>query len=122
MNDSVKKKRMTVADFFTSLSSDEDFIYAVAHTGSFKKNVMRCFKQNLDLNELYKIIASLAKLETLPPKNKVHHLTGYGKEKQGEKYMECHIAPDWLLIWVQKDCEMILVLTGTGSHANMFGM
>jgi len=63
---------------------------------------------------------SLAKLETLPPKNHVHHLTGYGKERKGEKFMECHIAPDWLLIWVQKDDEMILVLTNTGSHSNMF--
>ena len=65
---------------------------------------------------------NLAKLETLPPKNHVHHLTGYGKERKGEKFMECHITPDWVLVWVQKDNEMILVLTNTGSHANMFGM
>ena len=36
--------------------------------------------------------------------------------------MECHVTPDWLLIWVQKDDEMILIFTNTGSHANMFGM
>jgi len=49
-------------------------------------------------------------------------LTGYGKERKGEKYMECHVAPDWLLIWVQKDNEMVLVFTNTGSHAKMFGI
>jgi mRNA-degrading endonuclease YafQ of YafQ-DinJ toxin-antitoxin module len=73
---------MTVADFFKALASNKDFIYAVAHTNSFKKNVKLCYKQNLDLNELYKVIASLAKLEALPPKNKLHSLTGYGKEKK----------------------------------------
>ena len=122
MNDNnVQKQRMTVVEFFESLASNEDFIFAVAHTNSFKKNVKLCYKQNLDLNELYKVIVSLAKLEILPPKNRVHRLMGYGKERNDEKYMECHIAPDWLLIWVQKDDEMILVFTNTGSHANMFG-
>jgi mRNA interferase YafQ len=116
-----KKQRMTVAEFFEALEANEDFIYAVAHTNSFKKNVKLCYKQNLDLNELYKVIASLAKLETLSPKNHVHHLTGYGKEIKGEKYMECHVAPDWVLIWVQNDNEMILIFTSTGSHSNMFG-
>ena len=120
MNDHAKTLRMTVVEFFETLALNNDFIYAVAYTNSFKKNVKLCYKQNLDLNELYQVIASLAKLETLPPKNHVHHLTGYGKERKGEKFMECHISPDWLLIWVQKDDEMILVLTNTGSHSNMF--
>jgi len=122
MNDNVQKKRMTVDEFFEALASNEDFIFAVAHTNSFKKNVKLCYHQNLDLNELYQVIASLAKLETLPSNNRLHRLTGYGKERKGEKYMECYVAPDWLLIWVQKDEEMILVFTNTGSHAKMFRM
>ena len=65
MNDNAKKQRMTVADFFEALASNEEFIFAVAHTNSFKKNVKLCYKQNLDLGELYKVIVSLAKLETL---------------------------------------------------------
>ena len=121
-DNNVHKQRMTVIEFFESLESNEDFIFAVAHTNSFKKNVKLCYKQKLDLNELYKVIVGLAKLEILPPKNRVHRLPGYGKERKNEKYMECHVAPDWLLIWVQKDNEMILVFTNTGSHANMFGM
>ena len=116
-----EKLRMNVADFFTALASNENFVFAVAYTNSFKRNVKLCYKQNLDLNELYKVIESLAKLEILPPKNRVHPLIGFGKERQGEKYMECHISPDWLLIWVQKDNEMILVLTNTGSHSDLFG-
>jgi mRNA interferase YafQ len=122
MKDNAKEKRMTVTDFFDALASSEDFIFAVAHTNSFKKNVKLCYRQNLDLYELYKVISSLAKLETLPLKNRVHRLLGYGKELKGEKYMECHVAPNWLLIWVQKENEMILVFTNTGIHANMFGM
>jgi mRNA interferase YafQ len=120
MNDNSKMPRMTVAGFFEALVSNEEFIYAVAHTNSFKKDILHCYKQNFDLNELYRVIASLAKLETLPPKNHVHRLTGYGKERKGEKFMECHIAPDWLLIWVQKNDEMVLVFTNTGSHADLF--
>jgi len=119
--DTNEKLRMNVADFFTALASNEDFVFAVAYTNSFKRNVKLCYKQNLDLNELYKVIESLAKVETLPIKNRVHRLTGFGKERPDEKYMECHILPDWLLIWVQKDNEMILVLTNTGSHSNLFG-
>jgi len=113
-------QQMTVKDFFAALASNEDLIFAVAYTNSFKKNVKLCHKQKLDLNELYKVITTLAKLEELPSKNRVHQLTGYGKERKGEKYMECHIASDWVLIWVQKDEEMILVFTSTGSHSNMF--
>ena len=113
---------MTVEEFFDALASNEEFIFAVAHTNSFKKNVKLCYRQNLDLKELYGVIESLAKSETLPSKNRVHRLLGYGKEQKGEKYMECHVAPDWLLIWVQKEDEMVLVFTNTGSHANMFGM
>jgi mRNA interferase YafQ len=119
MSDCTKKQRMTVADFFSALASNEDYIYAVAYTGSFKKNVNLCAKQNLDLNELYEVITCLAKQETLPRKNHIHRLKGYGKERKDEKYMECHIAPDWLLIWVQKDDEMILVFTNTGSHSKL---
>ena len=122
MGNSAKKEKMNVDDFFEALASNEDFVFAVAHTNSFKKNVKLCYKQNLDLNELYQVIVSLAKSETLPPKNRVHALTGYGKVRKGEKYMECHVAPDWLLIWVQNNDEMILVFTNTGSHAKMFGM
>jgi mRNA interferase YafQ len=122
MENSVKKQRMTVTEFFANLETNKELIFAVAYTNSFKKNVKLCDKQNLDLNELYDVIVSLAKQEQLPPKNRVHSLTGYGKERKGEKFMECHISPDWLLIWVQKNDEMILVFTNTGSHANLFEM
>ena len=47
---------------------------------------------------------------------------GLEEYRQGEKYMKCHVEPDWVLIWVQKDDEMILVFTNTGAHSNMFGM
>jgi mRNA interferase YafQ len=112
--------KMTIEAFFENLACNQEFIYAVAYTDSFKNGVKKCFKQNLDLKELYNIIEKLAKIETLPPKNRVHSLIGYGKERKGEKFMECHILPDWLLIWVQKEYEMILVLTNTGSHSDLF--
>jgi mRNA interferase YafQ len=120
MTEEIGNLKMTVEAFFEALASNQDFIYAVAYTNSFKKDVKRCYKQNLDLNELFNVIVKLAKTEELPPRNRVHSLTGFGKERVGEKYLECHISPDWLLIWVQKDNEMILVLTNTGTHSDLF--
>jgi len=120
MTEKTGNSKMTIEAFFEALASNQDFIYAVAYTNSFKKDVKRCYKQNFDLYKLFNIIEKLAKIEELPPKNCVHPLTGYGKERQGEKFMECHILPDWLLIWVQKESEMILVFTNTGTHSDLF--
>jgi len=120
MTKETNNSKMTVETFFESLALKQDLIYAVAYTNSFKKDVKRCYKQNLDLFKLFIIIEKLAKIEELPPKNYVHSLTGYGKERKGEKFMECHILPDWVLIWVQKDSEMILIFTNTGTHSDLF--
>ena len=46
-DDATEKQRMNVADFFAALASNENFVYAVAYTNSFKKNVKLCYKQNL---------------------------------------------------------------------------
>jgi len=80
--------KMTIEAFFEALASNQDFIYAVAYTNSFKKDVKRCYKQNLDLNELYNIVEKLAKIEELPPKNRVHSLTGFGEEQKGRRAEE----------------------------------
>lgn len=61
MGNRANKQRMTVTQFFANLASNEELIFAVAYTNSFKKNVKLCYKQNLDLNELYNVIVNLAK-------------------------------------------------------------
>lgn len=61
------------------------------------------------------IILQLEKAGTVPAKNKPHKLTGNYKG-----FKECHIQPDWLLIWFQNDVDKIIELTRTGTHADLF--
>ena len=51
----------------------------------------------------------------LPPKYKQHKLTGNHKDE-----WECHIRPNWLLVWQQQDDTLILLLLNTGSHSDIF--
>ena len=53
----------------------------------------------------------------MPEKNKDHQLKGVWKD-----FRECHVEPDWLLIYRKEDTELILYATATGSHADLFGM
>ena len=114
-----KHKRKTPDDFFKSLENYDDFVYNVYKTNTFKKNVKLCYKRNLDLDLLETVIVKLAKKENLPDNNFPHPLKGY-KKKQYEEVMECHIQPDWLLVWTQNDTDLILILTNTGTHSDLF--
>lgn len=84
------------------------------HT-SFKKDYKRILKRGYDIKLLEEIIEKLANGETLPEKNRDHNLSGnYGGCR------ECHITPDWLLIYEIDNGELILYLTRTGSHSDLF--
>ena len=61
------------------------------------------------------VIELLAKREPLPPKYKDHALTGDYKGCR-----ECHITPDWLLVYQIQDEELVLILTRTGTHSDLF--
>ena len=97
----------------------DDFVYNLYKTKTFKKNVKLCYKRNLDLDMLENVIVKLAKREPLPENNYPHPLKGY-KKKPYEEIMECHIQPDWLLLWTQNETELILLLTNTGTHSDLF--
>ena len=73
------------------------------------------YKQNKDLNILKKVIDILANDEILPDKYRDHLLIGNYKGKH-----ECHLEPDWLLIYEYLEDELILFLTRTGSHSDLF--
>mgnify|MGYP000239775196 FL=1 len=72
-------------------------------------------KQHKDLSLLTEIINNLANAVPLPEKNKDHELSGNFKGCR-----ECHIQPDWLLIYEINNNELILYLTRTGSHSDLF--
>ncbi len=84
------------------------------HSSSrFKKDLKLCQKQGKDIALIKDVINTLRIPEPLPPKNKDHALTGnYGFAR------ECHIQPDWLLIYRVRDG--VLYLERTGSHSDLF--
>lgn len=89
--------------------------YTIKPTSQFKKDLKKMQKQHKDLNLLTEVINTLANASPLPEKNRDHELSG---EFRGCR--ECHIQPDWLLIYEICDNELFLYLTRTGSHSDLF--
>ena len=89
--------------------------YKLEMSVKFKRDVKRCKKRGLPLDELWDVIRTLLRGESLAPKYKAHILTGNHK---GE--WECHIQPDWLLVWEVRNQELVLVLINTGTHSDLF--
>ena len=87
----------------------------IVRTKRFKKDIKIAIKRKLDLNELDYVISKLANQEDLDEKYKDHALSGNYKD-----FRECHIKPDWLLIYSIDDKELELFLIRTGSHADLF--
>lgn len=86
-------------------------------TSLFRSGLKKISKQNKDLNELIKVIGVLANLETLDSKYRNHNLIN---DKTFKDCMECHIEPDWLLIYKYMDNKLVLVLFGDCSHSDLF--
>ena len=89
--------------------------YEVDRTNVFKRDYKRAKKRGLDLQKLKDVVTKLADGETLPPANKDHALTG-----NWIHHRECHIAPDWLLIYQIHENVLVLELTRTGTHSDLF--
>jgi mRNA interferase YafQ len=115
-----KAGRKTPKDFFASFSEEsESALYLVDYTTKFKKSVGLCYRRGLDLELLETAIKTLSRKGILPESYLSHLLKGY-KKKANEMVMECHIQPDWLLVWLQNNNELTLLLTDTGTHSDLF--
>lgn len=90
-------------------------MYELFYANSFKKSLKACKKRGYDLSLLQQAINILQETGTLPEHYRPHKLSG-----RQEGLWECHIKGDWLLIWQQNDTELILILTDTGTHADLF--
>lgn len=88
---------------------------ALITTTQFKKDLKRIRKRGLDLNSLKFILDTLQKQEALPLKYRDHALVG---DYRG--FRECHIEPDWLLIYTISNEKLILTAARTGSHSDLF--
>ena len=89
--------------------------YDLQFTSQFKKDLKLAKKQNKDLGKLFEVIDILANGETLDAKYKDHSLTG---NYRGTR--ECHVAPDWLLIYEIRGDVLVLMLYRLGSHSELF--
>ena len=85
----------------------------IRRTTQFRRDAKLLRKQGLDLSKLDNVIRKLVEEETLEERYRDHALVGNWKG-----YRECHIAPDWLLIYKIEHNELLLATTG--SHANLF--
>ena len=89
--------------------------YHVRPTKKFQKDLKRVQRRGYDLSLLTEILKKLANGESLPEKNRDHLLTG-----NFSGCRECHITPDWLLVYESYEEELLLYLTRTGTHSDLF--
>lgn len=87
----------------------------IRYQAAFKKDYKRIKKRGYDTRLLEKVVRILAEGKPLPPEYKDHNLSGDYKGCR-----ECHIAPDWLLVYEVVEEELLLYLTRTGTHSDLF--
>lgn len=90
-------------------------MYEVKVTSRFKRDLKYIQRRGYDMRLLTTLIQTLASGEPLAEKHKDHALSG-----AWSKYRECHITPDWLLIYRIEHEILVLTLTRTGTHSDLF--
>ena len=90
--------------------------YKYLVTNQFKKDVRLCIKRGRPMDALRTVVELLLETGQLPAQYRPHKLAG---PLQG--LWECHIQPDRLLIWEQRNDELIMLMTRTGTHSDVFG-
>ena len=91
--------------------------YELVLTGKFKKGLKLAKKRGLDIKLLEDIVDKLQNGIPLEEKHRDHELKGKFKG-----FRECHIQPDWLLMYLVEDDVLVLTLVDTGTHSDMFKM
>jgi mRNA interferase YafQ len=89
-------------------------LYVIRRTGRFVKDLKRLARQGKDLGKLDALVSSLAAGEPLDPRREDHPLKG-----SWAGFRDCHVEPDWLLLYAREADVLVLVLTRTGSHAEL---
>ena len=90
--------------------------YTVKFTTVFRKDYKKAKKRRLPLEKLKEVVDLLAMGQPLPERNRDHALTG-----DWVGHRECHIQPDWLLIYRVEEDVLVLTMTRTGMHSELFG-
>ena len=90
-------------------------MYQIKPTSKFQKDLKRVQRRGYDISLLTNVLKKLAAGEPLPEKCRDHELIENYKDCR-----ECHITPDWILIYEIYEDELILYLTRTGTHSDLF--
>lgn len=90
-------------------------IYEIQRTSQFKKDFKLAVKRGCNVEKLQKVVTILASGETLPDEYRDHSLRG-----NYIGYRECHIEPDWLLVYKISENVLVLTLYRTGTHSDLF--
>lgn len=81
----------------------------------FKRDLKLAARRSYNLDLLEQVVDKLSRQEPLPPKNMDHALSG-----NYTGFRECHIQPDWLLVYRIDEGELMLFLSRTGTHSDLF--
>lgn len=90
--------------------------YRIRATARFRKDYRLMRKRGLDMAQLDEVIAILASGDSMDDKYHDHALSG-----NYVGHRECHIAPDWLLVYYKEKDILVLTLVRTGTHSDLFG-
>jgi mRNA interferase YafQ len=90
-------------------------VLAIKFTNKMKRDVRRMIKRGKDIGKLETVLDMLAQEQAIDQQYRDHQLTGNLKD-----FRECHIEPDWLLLYQVFQKELILSATGTGTHSDLF--
>ena len=89
-------------------------MYRIVYTARMKRDARLMAKRGKDMSKLINVLSILSSGKPLPRKNKDHQLSGNLRD-----FRECHIEPDWLLLYQIFDDQLILSATATGTHADL---
>ena len=92
-------------------------MYKIHFTAKMKKDVKRMKKRGKNISLLTSVLSILASGQNLPSQNHDHQLSGKLAD-----FRECHIEPDWLLVYRVENDTLTLIATETGTHADLFGL
>ena len=90
-------------------------MYKLLQTNEYKKRLKKLIKNGYDINKMKAVVDLLVEGKPLPPKYKDHPLKG-----DFIGFRECHVEPDWLLVYKIQNDVLILTLVTTGTHSNLF--
>jgi len=90
--------------------------FSILQTSQYKRELKRAVKRGCDISLLKTVVALLAEGIPLATKYRDHALTG-----KFSGFRECHVTPNWLLVYLIDNGRLVLTLTRTGSHSDLFG-